>query len=209
MITIEDLLINVDIEKRDSIINSAMKEFSLNSFQKASTNIIVEEAGISKGLLFHYFGTKEKLYKYLEYFSIKIITEKIVDELDWNQKEIFLRLKEISMIKLKVLEKYPYLTDFSLIVFKDKTAEEIMHINPDFPLELYSQIYTHNIDYSLFKEDIDVKRAINIIKWTIEKYGDEFRRSIKDGMMKFDYKAIEKEIYVYIDMLKVCFYKEN
>ena len=203
----EDLLVNVDKEKRDNIINSAMKEFSLNTFQKASTNIIVEEAGISKGLLFHYFGTKDKLYKYLEYFSIKIMTEEIMGQLDWEQKDIFLRLKEISMIKFKVLEQYPYLTDFSLLVFQGKTAEEIMHINPDFPLELYSQIYTHNIDYSLFKEDIDVEKAINIIKWTIEKYGDDFRRAIKDGSMEFDYKAIEKEIYEYIDILKVCFYK--
>ncbi len=207
MIKIENLLINIDIEKRDNIINSAMKEFSINTFQKASTNVIVADAGISKGLLFHYFGTKDKLYKYLEYFSIKIITEKIVEEMDWKQKDIFLRLKEISMIKFKIFQQYPYLADFSLVVFQDKTVEEIMHINPDFPLELYSQIYSYNIDYSLFKQNIDIEKAINIIKWTLEKCGDEFRRSIKDGTMKFDYKTIEKEIYVYIDMLKACFYK--
>lgn len=206
---IEDLLKNLEKVKRDNIINSAMKEFSSNTFQKASTNIIVEEAGISKGLLFHYFGTKDNLYKYLEYFSFKVITERILDELDWEQKDIFLRLKEISMIKFKIFQEYPYLADFSLRIFQDKTVEEIMHANPDFPLELYSQIYNHNIDYSLFKEDIDMKKALNIIRWTIEKYGDEFRRGTKDGSMKFDYKAIEKEIYVYIDMLKACFYKEN
>ena len=204
---IENLLKKVDVEKRDRIINSAMKEFSINTFQKASTNVIVEDAGISKGLLFHYFGSKDNLYKYLEYFSIKIITEKIVDEMDWEQKDIFLRLKEVSMIKFKIFLKYPYLADFSLIAFQDKTAEEIMNINPDFPLELYSKIYSHNIDYSLFKEDIDVKRAVDIIRWTIEKYGDEFRRSIKDKKMEFDYKSIEKEIYIYIDMLRHCFYK--
>lgn len=206
---IKDLLIDVDAKRRDNIINSAMKEFSKNTFQKASTNVIVAEAGISKGLLFHYFGTKDNLYKYLEYFCFKVITERIVHELNWEQKDIFLRLKEISMIEFKIFQEYPYLADFSLKVFQDKTVDEIMRANPDFPLELYSQIYTRNIDYSLFKEGIDVKRAINIIRWTIEKYGDEFRRSIKDGTMKFDYKAIEKEIYVYIDMLKACFYKSN
>lgn len=206
---IEDLLVNLDLEKRNNIINSAMKEFSINTFQKASTNTIVEDAGISKGLLFHYFGTKDKLYKYLEHFSIQVIMESIIDEIDWDQQDIFLRLKEISMIKIKLFEQYPYLADFSLVVFQDKTVEEIIVINPDFPLELYSKIYTHNIDYSLFKEDIDVKRALNIIQWTLEKYSDDFRTSIKDRKMKFDYKAIEKEIYMYIDMLKVCFYKEG
>lgn len=207
MIKIEDLLINVDKEKRDNIINSAMKEFSKNTFQKASTNIIVEDAGISKGLLFHYFASKERLYKYLEYFCIKVITENIIDKLDWDQKDIFLRLKEISMIKFKVFQQYPYLADFSLMVFQDKAVEEIMNINPDFPIELYSQIYSHNIDYSLFKENVDVEKAIKIIQWTIEKYGDEFRRDIKDGTMKFDYKAIEKELDTYTDMLKLCFYQ--
>lgn len=207
MIEIENLLLNVDIEKRDKIINSAMKEFSTNTFQKASTNAIVENAGISKGLLFHYFGNKDKLYQYLEYFSIKIMIEKIIDELNWEQTDIFLRIKELSMIKFNILQKYPYLADFSMVVFKDKTAEEIMQISPEFPLELYSQIYHHNIDYSLFKKEIDVERAINIIRWTIEKYGDELRRGIQDGSMTFDYKAIEKEIYQYIDMLKVCFYQ--
>lgn len=206
---IEDLLINVDKEKRTNIINSAMKEFSKNTFEKASTNLIVENAGISKGLLFHYFGTKANLYRYLEYFSIKIITEEIVEKLDWNQRDIFLRIKETSMIKFKIMQKYPYLADFSLRVFQGKTVEEIMHINPNFPLELYSQIYNYNIDYSLFKDAIDVKKAIDIIRWTIEKYGDEFRISIKNGSVEFDYKVIEKEIYVYIDMLKACFYKED
>ena len=207
VIQIENLLVNVNIEKRNNIINSAMKEFSKNTFQKASTNVIVEDAGISKGLLFHYFGTKGNLYKYLEYFSIKTIIDEIVNELDWDQKDIFLRLKEISIIKFKIHQQYPYLSDFSLMVFQDKSTEEILNSNPGFPIELYSQIYTYNIDYSLFKEEVDVKRAINIIRWTIEKYGDEFRQRVETKDMKVDYKIIEKEIYEYIDMLKDCFYK--
>lgn len=209
VIKIEDLLSNLDNGKRDKIINSALEEFSKNSFEKASTNIIVEKAEISKGSLFHYFGSKKKLYKYLEQFSFKLIAEKIVTELDWNQSDIFLRLKEISMIKLKVLQKYPYLTDFSLKAFEGKTVEEILSISPDFPMELYSKIYTHNIDYSLFKDTIDIKKALDIIRWTIEKYGDEFRRKIIDGDIQFDYKAIETEIYGYTDMLKSCFYREE
>jgi TetR/AcrR family transcriptional regulator len=207
VIIIKDILHNVEEEKRNRIINSAMKEFSKNTFEKASTNVIVEDAGISKGILFHYFGSKAKLFKYLEYFSFKIMSEAIVDKMNWEQKDIFLRLKEVSMIKFKVFQQYPYLADFSLEVFKNKSVEEIMSIDSNFPLELYSQIYTHNIDYSLFKEGIDIKRAIDIVRWTIEKYGDQFRKEIDSGTMEFDYKAIEKEIYAYIDMLKLSFYK--
>ncbi len=80
-----------------------------------------------------------------------------------------------------------------------------MRINPDFPLELYSQIYSKNIDYSLFKEEIDIEKAINIIRWTLEKYSDELRQNLKN--LEFDYETIENEIYQYIDILKSCFYK--
>jgi len=205
--SIESLLTSIEREKRNNIINSAMKEFSKNSFQNASTNVIAKEAGISKGLLFHYFGTKERLYKFLEFFSIKVVTDEIVNKIDWNQQDIFLRLKEISLIKFKLLEEYPYLTDFSFVVFQDKTADEIMQIEPGFPLELYSKIYTHNIDFTLFKDNIDQKKAIDIVRWTIEKYGDDFRGRVKTESIEFDYKQIEKEIYSYIDMLKKCFYK--
>ena len=207
MRSIESLLTSIEREKRNNIINSAMKEFSKNSFQNASTNVIAKEAGISKGLLFHYFGTKERLYKFLEFFSIKVVTDEIVNKMDWNQQDIFLRLKEISLIKFKLLEEYPYLTDFSFVVFQDKTADEIMQIEPGFPLELYSKIYTLNIDFTLFKDNIDQKKAIDIVRWTIEKYGDDFRGRVKTESIEFDYKQIEKEIYSYIDMLKKCFYK--
>ncbi|MDR2572521.1 MAG: TetR/AcrR family transcriptional regulator, partial [Oscillospiraceae bacterium] len=54
----------MDPEKRDRVINAAMKEFR-KGFKSACTDEIVREAGISKGLLFHYFGTKDGLYDFL------------------------------------------------------------------------------------------------------------------------------------------------
>lgn len=207
MAKIKELLINLDEERKVNIINSAMKEFSRNSFQQASTNIIVKDAGISKGLLFHYFGTKAKLYEYLEYFSMKTVTENIVEKMDWNQEDIFLRLKEISMIKFKLFQKYPYLAEFFLKIYENKTAEEILDSYPDSSLELYSEIYIRNIDYSLFKEGVDVEKAIDIIRWTLEKHNDEFRKKIKREGLTFDYKTVEQELFQYIDILKDCFYK--
>lgn len=209
MAKIKELLINLDEERKVNIINSAMKEFSRNSFQQASTNIIVKDAGISKGLLFHYFGTKAKLYEYLEYFSMKTVTENIVEKMDWKQEDIFLRLKEISMIKFKLFQKYPYLAEFFLKIYENKTAEEILDSYPDASLELYSEIYIRNIDYSLFKEGVDVEKAIDIIRWTLEKHNDEFRKKIKREDLTFDYKTVEQELFEYIDILKKCFYKEG
>lgn len=45
---------------------------------------------------------------------------------------------------------------------------------PDRRVELSRQIYSLNIDYSLFKESINIEKAIKIIQWTLEKYSEDF-----------------------------------
>lgn len=44
------------------MINAALKVFALNGYRHASTDDIVREAAISKGLLFHYFENKLGVY---------------------------------------------------------------------------------------------------------------------------------------------------
>jgi AcrR family transcriptional regulator len=48
-------------EKQRTILDAALTEFSERGYHKANTNTICEKAGISKGLLFHYFGSKKAL----------------------------------------------------------------------------------------------------------------------------------------------------
>ena len=45
-------------EKQDRMINAALKVFAMQGYRHASTDDIVREAGISKGLLFHYLVVK-------------------------------------------------------------------------------------------------------------------------------------------------------
>ena len=85
----EEVLKKLDPEKRDRIINSAMDEFGRNSYEKALTNTIVKNAGISKGLLFHYFKSKQELYDYLEKFVFQKMMDVILEEIDWNETDIF------------------------------------------------------------------------------------------------------------------------
>ncbi|MGX7109626.1 TetR/AcrR family transcriptional regulator [Facklamia miroungae] len=199
----------IESKRRKAIINSAMKEFSENNYQKASTNTIVQNAGISKGLLYHYFGTKANLYRYLAEFAFKIVEEKIIEGLDWTQKDLLLRLKQIAMIKFQVFEEYPYLVDFSVKLFQDKSIDKMMRQKPTFPLDLYRQIYQKNINHFLFKDEVDENKAIQIIQWTFEKQSEEWLEKFKKIDQTFDLKIIEDEVNQYIDLLRIAFYKEG
>ena len=56
--------LNLPEEKRSAIEKSGIAEFSRKSYADASTDEITRASGISKGLLFHYFGSKVAFYLY-------------------------------------------------------------------------------------------------------------------------------------------------
>ncbi len=199
---------NMSDGKRDKIINSALEEFSKNSFEKASTNNIVKKAGISKGLLFHYFSNKRELYEKLEEFTLKTISEKVKNEIDWQGTDIFDRLKQITIIKLKIIDKYPFIYDFGLKLLEEKTIEELKEKSQKMSPELFNKVYTFNIDFSFFKEGIDTVRTMKIIEWTLEKMGEEvIRKRINEGE-KIDINQMMDEVEIYTEILKKAFYKK-
>lgn len=191
-------------EKQNKIINSAMEEFSKYGYEKASTNNIVANANISKGLLFHYFSNKQGLFDFLINYSFEVMINEINEKVNWEEMDIFDRLKEIFMIKMKVSRKYPRIFHFFNIMLEYKSVEEIM--KEERVSNLLSKIYFQDIDYTKFKEDIDPVKALNIIKWTFEKYGDENLKKFQtDGLIDFD--KISTEIDEYIDILRLAFYR--
>lgn len=52
-------------DRREQILRIAAEAFVRGGYEGASTNEITRRAGISKGILFHYFGNKKELYLYL------------------------------------------------------------------------------------------------------------------------------------------------
>ncbi len=205
----EEILKNMEKDKRNRIINSALEEFTKNSFEKASTNSIVKKAGISKGLLFHYFNSKQELFEKLEEYVIHLITETIRKQMDWSGSDLVERFKEISLIKIKLMNQYPYIYDFSLELLKKGSIEELKgRYEEDFS-DLMVKVYQENIDYTLFKEGIDLQKVVRIIQWTLEKIGEESIEKLKQSGERIDLEALQKDVEDYLDILKKAFYKEK
>ncbi len=208
----EDILKNLDSEKKDRIINSAIEEFSLYPFEKASTNNIVKNAGISKGLLFHYFNSKQDLYEKLIGFVINKLYNEISSKISWEEQDLLERIKKLVIAKMKISEKYPNMFDFIVKVFSHKKA-----MNVDDVYELYGKyginfetmlndIYTKNVDYSLFQNPDEIQKDINIVQWTLEKYSEQMLSTIsEENTLNFD--KIVAGLDEYLDILKRTIYK--
>ena len=49
-------------DKQELILSTGIKAFAQNSYKDVSTDYITKACGISKGILFHYFGSKKDYY---------------------------------------------------------------------------------------------------------------------------------------------------
>ena len=209
----EERFKNIDPEKRDKIINAAIEEFAANGYEKASTNEIVKNAGISRGLLYHYFRDKEELYDLLTKYAIETFVDKINSSIDWEEPDIFERLKQITFVKIEVSRVYPKLFNFVVNIFlKDMNVQtmedayafyEKLGINIQ---ELFANVYQKNIDYSRFREPDKIGINMNIIRWTIEKWAEEIMQKSGGKFTAEDMAAFGEQIDEYISVLKKAFY---
>lgn len=202
--------LNLETEKQDRIINAAIKEFAQKGYDKASTNEIVKEAGISKGLLFHYFQNKKQLFLFLFDHCYTIIADEFYKKVDFTEVDFFNRMRQAVGIKMELLTKYPdilnfiqeaYMEDSSEIKAEvEKKIKELNKIN-------MGKVY-EGIDISKFRDDVDLEKILKIITWTFEKMSDEELNKAKlSPTHEIDYKKICIEAEEYFEILTKCFYK--
>ena len=72
----------LDTAKRQQILDGARQCFMAQGFDGASMNDIVKAAGVSKGTVYAYFPSKEKLFEALVYHDRRLQAEQIVISLD-------------------------------------------------------------------------------------------------------------------------------
>ena len=64
-------LLDLEPQRRDAILNAALKEFAVQGYDNASTNVIAKNAGISKALMFHYVAISRSYFlSYMTTFPI-------------------------------------------------------------------------------------------------------------------------------------------
>ncbi len=119
-----DKFFDLPREKQDRMINGALEVFAKNGFKHASTDDMVKAVGVSKGLWFHYFGSKAGLYIFTYDYSVKYLLLEITTVINENEKDFFELTKQMELAKNRVIRTYPYLLLF-LETAEGEAAEEV------------------------------------------------------------------------------------
>ena len=199
--------IDVQNEKVIKIINAAYEVFATASYEKASTNAIVKKAGVSRGLLYHYFKDKKDLYDFLIYYGSHVIMKLLNHSEVWEEQDYIKRVRKTVLRKFQIVQTYPYLIDFFVAMRYQVTAEQIKALLGDDYINFMTRFNDTASDGSLFKEGIDIDKAKQVINWTLEKRGEEYQYIMVASNKPFDGDEAMAYLEEYFDFLREQFYK--
>lgn len=200
--------LNQDDARRSRILEAALEEFAAKGYKKASTNTIVREANVSKGLLFHYFISKKDLYLYLYKFARQSVSNELFEKVNFADRDVLNRMQQATLVKIESYLAHPLFVDLfetAENLQDPEMIEEIIKLNKEATEESYAKMF-NSIDYYLFKDTLNVDRCLQIVRWTIDKLSFDW----KNRSQKLDSKAfneLEQDIVHYLELFRDAFYR--
>ncbi len=184
-------------EKQDRMINAALKVFALNGYVHASTDEIVAEAHISKGLLFHYFESKIGAYSFMFDYSIKYLSLEYSAAVDPSETSYIVVRRQMEAAKMQVMKKYPYMQYFLNTVSKETFPEALLALegSKESFEDALKTILEHT-DLEELRAKPDCARSLSILEYSLDSLlEDMFRRS------EFTVDGYYKEATEYIELV--------
>ncbi len=195
--------------RRNRILEAALIEFADKGYRKASTNTIVREAKVSKGLLFHYFISKKDLYIFIFKHAKDTIQKELFAGVNFADRDVLNRLYSATINKIdsyskhklftKIFEKHQLVMDEEIL---EATKAIIVHNNE----EAFKKVFT-NIDYYLFNEVINIDRSLEVMKWVIERIINDWRITHNCKFTKQTLEVLKMDIFHYLDLFRDAFYR--
>ena len=191
-------------EKQDRMINAALKIFGMRGYQFASTDDIVKEAGISKGLLFHYFGSKLGLYSFVYDYSVRFMSMELKAAVDTKETNFFALQKQMENGRLQVLKNYPCMQLFLVKCGIENTKEALLATEEKKKelADLY-EAFDAQADLSALPAGTDTAKLRSILRYTLKSLMEE--RFLNGS---FQAELLYRENIAYIAFLEGLFAKK-
>ncbi len=202
----------LDGEKQQRILNAAMKEFASKGYDHASTNRIVEDAGIAKGLLFHYFKSKKQLFLYLYDRGLKSVTEEVFRSVDFSEADFFCRIQQAQEAKIALIRVYPDIMDFLKAAYLEESEDVKAELGGRTQglLALNYQRVFEGVDTSRFREGLDRNLVMKTIIWAYEGFASAHTEALRRlETLNQDLTPMLAEAEAYSSFLRKCFYRQD
>ena len=118
--------------RKNELIEAGLDEFSTHSYQNASLNKIIKNAGISKGKFYYRFEDKKAFYLFLQESAYKEQLEfqdKRMNELAKDQKlDFFEKIRLRTQIGAECAARFPKYVKFTMMFLNEEENEDTKEI---------------------------------------------------------------------------------
>lgn len=215
MIAINEVFKTLPQEKQEEILKAAFQEFSTQGYIRASTNTIVKNVKISKGLLFYYFNNKQELFNDLGNISLNECEEILNEVFKLDTHDYIEWLYARSQLKLQLQQKHPEVLRFLGQLF---LTDDLQYFNPE-TRERFQAVFAEaqriqedSIDTSLFRKDLPTELSKSMVTWIMDGYQKELMTKLEAQGEIWDEEYLDSlwnEYYQFLETLKDLFYKED
>ena len=191
-------------EKQDRMINAALRIFAIEGYQHGSTDDIVRDAGVSKGLLFHYFTSKLGLYSFLYDYSVRFFMLEVDSEIDRNESNFYILYSQFVEAQANSMRQYPYLQLFlhSAETETDQEAAVAIMERKAVLHNMYAGIMKKG-DISRFVEGADYEKIGHLLDYMI--WGILSDKKAEREVLP---NCFPEEAMRYIEMMRKLTYKD-
>jgi Transcriptional regulator len=156
----------MEASKEEAILTAAIDEFAEKGFDQASTNHIAKRAGVSKGLIFHYYDSKEKLFEECVNYAIDFSMKKPdYQNLDLST-HLMEKLKQYCEQELLFCKQYPNLYQLVVTAFTrppKKLNGKMSRLFTELEL-MVPQFFKQVISGLELKDDVDVDTLMAVLQ---------------------------------------------
>jgi uncharacterized protein (DUF1778 family) len=203
-------LLELESVRRNAILNAALKEFAAKGYEEASTNIIAKEAGISKGLMFHYVSSKENLFFVVYDYFTDIMDKEYFELMNFNERDIFERLRQSYFLQLELVKKHPWIFELNKLSSTSNPDGIKKELEKRTKIKLSSCNIFEMVDESKFRAELDVEKCKQFILWANIGFTNKMLEEVRNiEFDNFDYDGIVARLDENLQELKKIFYEKG
>ncbi len=194
-------------EKQSRIVNAAIRVFGGADYRHAVTDDIAAYAGISKGLLFHYFGNKRGLYQYAFDYCLRFIAQAANRAIPEGKMDFFAITLQCEHAKVGIMKRYPHVYAFIMRAYYEEdedVADVVQPLRLSWTTRSVDALLPR-IDETKFREAVDPAQALRTLVYCAEGFMLMRRR---EGALSDPDRLVEGFDET-LRLLKRSFYKEE
>ena len=149
----KDAFERIDDERKNRILEVGIEEFSSKGFENANINIIAKNAGISIGLMYKYFATKEDLFMTCLKRGMDVLEKALYDIMVSDDKLLIKAERLIKTICSHSRKNSNYIRMYNEICAERRSVDKIKAMVEEIESKR-STIYITTIAQALVKEEV-------------------------------------------------------